>query len=102
MTLPGRALVRCVDEKSQIQALDHTRQGLPLTFGKPATRTHDYKRHGTTSMFAALDVATDKVSGQLKRRHRSTEFLQSLKAIDTAVLADEDIRATFTERSSTL
>ena len=81
----------CVDEKSQIQALNRTQPGLPLTFGKPATRTHDYKRHGTTSLFAALDVATGKVIGQLKRRHRSAEFLQFLKAIDAAVPADQDI-----------
>lgn len=72
---PDRALVLSVDEKSQIQALNGTQPGLPLTFGKPATRTHDYKRHGTTSLFAALDVATGKVIGQLKRRHRSAEFL---------------------------
>jgi transposase len=65
---PDRALVLCVDEKSQIQALNRTQPGLPLTFGKPATRTHDYKRHGTTSLFAALDVATGKVIGKLKRR----------------------------------
>jgi len=88
---PDRALVLCVDEKSQIQALDRTQPGLPLTFGKPATRTHDYKRHGTTSLFAALDVATGKVIGQLKRRHRSAEFLQFLKTIDAAVPADQEI-----------
>jgi len=88
---PDRALVLCVDEKSQIQALNRTQPGLPLTFGQPATRTHDYKRHGTTSLFAALDVATGKVIGQLKRRHRSAEFLQFLKAIDAAVPADQDI-----------
>lgn len=88
---PDRALVLCVDEKSQIQALNRTQPGLPLTFGKPATRTHDYKRHGTTSLFAALDVATGKVIGQLKRRHRSAEFLQFLKTIDAQVSADHDI-----------
>ena len=88
---PDRALVLCVDEKSQIQALNRTQPGLPLTFGKPATRTHDYRRHGTTSLFAALDVATGKVIGQLKRRHRSVEFLQFLKAIDAAVPTDQDI-----------
>lgn len=88
---PDRALVLCVDEKSQIQALDRTQPGLPLTFGRPTTRTHDYKRHGTTSLFAALDVATDQVIGQLKRRHRSVEFLQFLKAIDAAVPGEQDI-----------
>ena len=88
---PERALVLCVDEKSQIQALNRTQPGLPLSFGKPATRTHDYKRHGTTSLFAALDVATGKVIGQLKRRHRSAEFLQFLKAIDAAVPSEQDV-----------
>ena len=88
---PLKAMVLCVDEKSQIQALDRTQPGLPLTFGKPSTRTHDYKRHGTTSLFAALDVATGKVIGQLKRRHRSVEFLQFLKAIDAAVPGEQDI-----------
>jgi len=88
---PDRALVLCVDEKSQIQALDRTQPGLPLSFGKPSTRTHDYKRHGTTSLFAALDVATGKVISQLKRRHRSAEFLQFLNAIDAAVPAEQEV-----------
>lgn len=88
---PDRALVLCVDEKSQIQALDRTQPGLPLTFGKPGTHTHDYTRHGTTSLFAALDVATGKIIGQLKRRHRSVEFLQFLKAIDAAVANEQEI-----------
>jgi len=88
---PDRALVLCVDEKSQIQALDRTQPGLPLNFGNPSTRTHDYKRHGTTSLFAALDVATGKVISQLKRRHRSAEFLQFLNAIDAAVPAEQEI-----------
>lgn len=91
MAPPDRALVLCVDEKSQIQALNRTQPGLPLTFGKPATRTHDYTRHGTTSLFAALDVATGKVIGQLKRRHRGAEFLQFLNAIDASVPAGQDI-----------
>lgn len=88
---PDRALVLSVDEKSQIQALDRTQPGLPLTFGKPATRTHDYKRHGTTSLFAALDVATGKVIGQLKRRHRSAGFLAFLKTIEACVPPDQDV-----------
>lgn len=88
---PERALVLCVDEKSQIQALNRTQPGLPLSFGKPATRTHDYKRHGTTSLFAALDVATGKVIGQLQRRHRSAEFLTFLNTIDASVPADQNI-----------
>lgn len=88
---PERALVLCVDEKSQIQALNRTQPSLPLSFGKPATRTHDYKRHGTTSLFAALDVASGKVIGQLQRRHRSAEFLRFLDTIDASVPADQDI-----------
>jgi transposase len=88
---PDRALVLCVDEKSQIQALNRTQPELPLSFGKPATHTHDYTRHGTTSLFAALDVATGKVIGQLKRRHRRAEFLQFLKVIDAAVPADQEL-----------
>lgn len=88
---PERALVLCVDEKSQIQALNRTQPGLPLSFGQPATRTHDYKRHGTTSLFAALDVATGKVIGQLQRRHRSAEFLRFLETIDANVPATQEV-----------
>jgi transposase len=88
---PERALVLCVDEKSQIQALNRTQPGLPLTFGKAATRTHDYKRHGTTSLFAALDVATGNVISKLQRRHRSAEFIAFLNTIDAAVPTDQDI-----------
>jgi transposase len=88
---PDRALVLCVDEKSQIQALNRTQPGLPLTFGKPNTRTHDYKRHGTTSLFAALDIATGKVIGRLKPRHRSAEFLQFLNAIEASVPKGMDV-----------
>lgn len=91
MNPPDRALVLSVDEKSQIQALNRTQPGLPLTVGKPATRTHDYKRHGTTSLFAALDIATGKVIGRLKRRHRSAEFLAFLNAIDREVPSHLDV-----------
>ncbi len=91
MNPPDRALVLSVDEKSQIQALNRTQPGLPLTFGKPETHTHDYKRHGTTSLFAALDIATGKVIGRLKRRHRSAEFLEFLNAIDRDVPTCLDI-----------
>ncbi|GFZ63161.1 IS630 family transposase [Pseudomonas amygdali pv. eriobotryae] len=88
---PERALVLCVDEKSQIQALNRTQPGLPLAPGNPATRTHDYKRHGTTSLFAALDVATGEVIGRLKRQHRSVEFLSFLKEVDASVPSDVPI-----------
>ncbi len=88
---PDRALVLCVDEKSQIQALDRTATILPLQVGRAERRTHDYRRHGTTSLFAALDVATGRVIGECHRRHRSTEFHQFLKTIDATVSPDLDI-----------
>jgi transposase len=79
---PERALVLSVDEKSQIQALDRTQPGLPLKKGRCGTMTHDYKRHGTTTLFAALDVATGKVIGQCMPRHRHQEWLKFLRRID--------------------
>lgn len=79
---PERAIVLSVDEKSQIQALDRTQPGLPLKRGKAQTMTHDYKRHGTTTLFAALDVATGKVMGQCLPRHRNGEFLRFLKHLN--------------------
>lgn len=88
---PDRALVLCVDEKSQIQALDRTAPILPMTLGTPERRTHDYRRHGTTSLFAALDVATGRVIGECHRRHRSHEFLQFLDTIDRHVAVDLDV-----------
>ena len=85
---PERAVVLCVDEKSQIQALDRTQPLLPLRPGMAERRTHDYKRHGTTSLFAALNVATGEVLGQCHRRHRAVEFRTFLRSIDKAVPAD--------------
>jgi transposase len=82
---PTKAMVLCVDEKSQIQALDRTQPMLPLAPGIAERRTHDYKRHGTTSLFAALDVATGRVIGELHRRHRSKEFLAFLRTIEANV-----------------
>lgn len=79
---PERALVFSVDEKSQIQALDRTQPGLPLKKGRAGTMTHDYKRHGTTTLFAALDVASGKVIGQCMRQHRHQEWLKFLRRID--------------------
>ena len=79
---PLKAMVLCVDEKSQIQALDRTQPLLPLAPGIPERRTHDYARHGTTTLFAALDIATGEVIGELHRRHRSAEFLQFLRTIE--------------------
>jgi transposase len=88
---PDRALVLCVDEKSQIQALDRTQPILPMMPGLPERRTHDYSRHGTTTLFAALNIATGKVIGQLHRRHRSKEFLSFLRTIEEAVPAKLDV-----------
>jgi transposase len=84
---PDRALVLCVDEKSQIQALDRTQPLLPMMPGVAERRTHDYRRHGTTTLFAALNIATGKVIGQLHRRHRAKEFLDFLHTIEAAVPA---------------
>lgn len=88
---PTRAVVLCVDEKSQIQALDRTQPLLPLSFGVAERRSHDYVRHGTTTLFAALDLATGQVIGELHRRHRSAEFLKFLRTIDQNVPVDLDI-----------
>jgi transposase len=88
---PDRALVLCVDEKSQIQALDRTAPLLPLRPGLPARRTHDYVRHGTTSLFAALDVQAGTVLGACHARHRAQEFRQFLTRIDAAAPADLDL-----------
>jgi len=79
---PEKALVLCVDEKSQIQALDRTQPGLPLKKGRCGTMTHDYKRNGTTTLFAALELAQGKVIGQCFARHRHQEFLKFLKRLD--------------------
>src|SRR6266705_769863 len=79
---PQKALVLCVDEKSQIQALDRTQPGLPLKKGRCGTMTHDYKRNGTTTLFAALEVAQGKVIGQCYARHRHQEFLKFLLRLD--------------------
>jgi len=82
---PERAIVLCVDEKPQVQALDRTQPVLPMTPGKGERGTHDYVRHGTTSLFAALNVATGEVIGRCHRRHRHQEFLKFLDHLDAAV-----------------
>src|SRR5215468_11718729 len=82
---PARAVVLSVDEKSQVQALDRTQPLLPLGPGQAERHTHDYVRHGTTSLFAALDVATGQVIGECHRRHRHQEFLRFLEEIDAGV-----------------
>ena len=78
---PENAIVLCVDEKSQIQALDRTQKMLPMQPGGPEKRTHDYVRHGTTTLFAALDIATGQVTGLCQPRHRHQEFLRFLKQV---------------------
>ena len=85
---PERAVVLCVDEKSQIQALNRFQPILPMLLGTPERRSHDYVRHGTTSLFAALEVATGKVIGSLHRRHRASEFKAFLVRIDAEVPED--------------
>lgn len=88
---PDKAIVLSVDEKSQIQALDRTQPILPLRPGLPERQTHDYERHGTTTLFAALDVAVGKVIGQCQPRHRHQEFLRFLEKIDAATPANTPI-----------
>jgi transposase len=91
MNPPERALVLSVDEKSQIQALNRTQPVLPMQPGQPERRSHDYIRHGTTTLFAALDTATGRVIGECHRRHRATEFRKFLDTIDKSVPADLDV-----------
>src|SRR5208337_2309152 len=90
---PGKALVLCVDEKSQIQALDRTQPGLPMKPGRCGTMTHDYKRHGTTTLFAALNVLDGKVIGRCMQQHRHQEFIRFLNAVEAVVPAGKLIHA---------
>jgi transposase len=91
MSPPNRAVVLCVDEKSQIQALDREQPVLPMAPGVPERRTHTYVRNGTTSLFAALDIATGAVIGKCYKRHRATEFLDFLKRIDAQMPDGPDV-----------
>jgi len=91
MNPPDKALVLCVDEKSQIQALDRTQPGLPLKKGRCGTMTHDYKRHGTTTLFAALNMLNGKVIGDCMPRHRHQEFIRFLKRINQETQGDLDL-----------
>jgi transposase len=88
---PENAAVFCFDEKTSIQALDRTQPGLPMKKGRAGTRTHDYKRHGTTTLFAALEVASGQVIGETYRRHRHSEVLSFFKKIEKAVPRNQDI-----------
>jgi transposase len=88
---PEKAVVLCVDEKSQIQALDRSAPVLPMMPGMPERRSHDYVRHGITTLFAALDVATGEITGSIHRRHRATEFKKFLIKLDTQVPTHLDV-----------
>ena len=90
---PAHAIVLSVDEKSQIQALDRTQPGLPMKKGRAGTMTHDYKRHGTTTLFAALNVLDGTVIGRNMQRHRHQEFIRFLNAVETHVPAGKVIHA---------
>jgi len=91
MSPPEHALVLCCDEKSQVQALDRTQPGLPLKKGRAQTMTHDYKRHGTTTLFAALNVLDGKVIGQCQQRHTHAEWLKFLRKIDRETPKDKTL-----------
>lgn len=88
---PEHALVLCVDEKSQIQALDRTQPGLPIKPGRAGTMTHDYKRYGTTTLFAAMNAASGKVISLCQQRHRHQEWLKFLRLLDVATPAGKQI-----------
>jgi transposase len=97
---PERAVVLCVDEKSQIQALDRTAPIFPMLPGTPERATHDYERHGTMSLYAALDITTGQVIGSLHNRHRAIEFKKFLQTIDRAVPAELDVHVVMDNASS--
>ncbi len=97
---PERALVLCVDEKSQIQALDRTQPMLPMRPGQVERRTHDYRRHGTTTLFAALDTATGAIIGTCMKRHRAQEFRTFLDEVERNLPADLDIHVVMDNASS--
>ena len=91
LNAPEHAIVLCCDEKSQVQALDRTQPGLPLKKGRAGTMTHDYVRHGTTTLFAALNVADGQIIGQCQNRHRHQEWLKFLKLIDQQTPANRQV-----------
>jgi len=97
---PSNAMVLCVDEKTQIQALDRTQPGLPLSTGRIGSRTHDYKRNGTTSLYAAFNIASGKVIGQVADRTRSVEFLSFMKQIERRTPKDTDLHVVLDNHSA--
>jgi hypothetical protein len=101
MSPPEHALVLCCDEKSQVQALDRTQPGLPLKQGRAATMTHDYKRNGTTTLFAALNVLDGQVIGQCQQRHTHAEWLKFLKKVDRSWSSHPPFRSGLIDRIMT-
>ena len=97
---PSNAMILCVDEKTQIQALDRTQPGLPLSAGNIGSRTHDYKRNGTTSLYAAFNILTGKVIGKVADRTRSKEFLSFLKQLDRSTPKDKDLHVILDNHSA--
>ena len=97
---PSHAMVLCVDEKTQIQALDRTQPGLPLSAGKIGSRTHDYKRNGTTSLYAACNTLTGRVIGKVSKRTRSKEFLSFMKQLDRRAPKDKDLHVVLDNHSA--
>ena len=97
---PSNAMVLCVDEKTQIQALDRTQPGLPLSAGKIGSYTHDYKRNGTTSLYAAFNILTGKVIGKVADRTRSKEFLSFMKQLDRSTPKDKDLHVVLDNHSA--
>ena len=97
---PSNAMVLCVDEKTQIQALDRTQPGLPLSAGKIGSHTHDYKRNGTTSLYAAFNILTGKVIGKVAKRTRSKEFLSFMKQLARSTPKDKDLHVVLDNHSA--
>ena len=91
LTPPENAVVFCIDEKTSIQALDRTQPGLPLKKGRCGTMTHDYKRNGTSTLFAALEVATGRVIGECYQKHTHKEFLKFIKQVESQTEEGKDI-----------
>lgn len=100
MNPPSNALVLSVDEKTQIQALDRTQPGLPLSPSQVGSRTHDYKRHGTANLYAAFNVLTGEVTGKMTDRHRAKEFLIFLKELESKTPADHDLHVILDNHSA--
>ena len=100
MNPPSNSMVLCVDEKTQIQALDRTQPGLPLSEGKIGSRTHDYKRHGTSCLYAAFNTLTGKVIGKMTKRTRSKEFLSFMKKVERSTTRNKDLHVILDNHSA--